>query len=433
MRLLFLGLQSILFLGGFTTASAQNNPRLPLQPAERHTSYYRRQTAEVSPGQQYSVQPAFPFTGLSVRIPRDATFSGAFVVVRQDTIFLQADEHTPPEVPYRVANLMVFDQPVEQFAFYSATLRGSISFSLINATGEKKSSNPALRSHRAHRTKAACEEPDFVPQEAWRQGLPAPSYTRRATTVEHIIVHHSATFNNLTNYENVVRNIYLFHTRDREWSDIGYNYLIAQDGTIFEGRSAGSQNVDNDNVQGAHFCGKNGGTMGICLLGNFNTAEPTDTALASLERLIAWKVDKEGLDPLGERTHPANARLRTIAGHRDGCATACPGDNLYPLLPAISVAVAARVATGCGTVAETSDSLLVFPVPTSGTLSVRIPDTVQVTNVRMYDLAGKQWSVAVSPVSEREFTLSTHSLATGLYVLHLWGVGYDARRKVLVQ
>lgn len=433
MRLLFLGLQSILFISGFTTAYAQNTIRLPLHEAERQSAYYSRQTANVSSDQLYMVQPGFSFTSLSLRIPGDATFKGAFVVVRQDTVFLQADEHTSPEVSYQVANLLVFDQPVEQFKFYSATLRGEISFSFINASGEKNNNSPALRTNRSHRAAATCEEPDFVPQEEWRVGLPAPTYTRRATSVEHVIVHHAATSNTLTDYENVVRNIYLFHTQDRGWSDIGYNYLIAQDGTIFEGRSAGSQSVDNDNVQGAHFCGQNGGTMGICLLGNFNTAEPTDTAVASLERLTAWKVDKEGLDPLGQRTHPANSSLETIAGHRDGCATECPGDNLYARLEAIRTSVAARVATGCEVLAETSDSLLVFPIPVAGALSIRLPDSVVVRQVRMYDMAGKQWSVSTSSINERTFTVDTQPLATGLYVLHLWGTGFDERRKVLVQ
>lgn len=355
------------------------------------------------------------------------------MVVRQDTLYLQADEHASPDVPYQQANLMVFDQPVDQLLFYSATLRGEVSFSFFNATGKQGNIQPALRTNRSHRTAADCEEPEFIPQDEWREGLPAPSYTRLTTTVEHIIVHHSATFNNLTNYTNVVRNIYLFHTEANKWSDIGYNYLIAQDGTIFEGRSAGSQPVDNDNVQGAHFCSQNGGTMGICLLGNYNTAEPTDTAVASLVRLTAWKVDQENLNPLGETPHPANPSLETIAGHRDGCPNECPGDNLYARLPAIRTSVAARIETGCGAVAEASDSLLIFPVPVAGALSVRLPDSAVVSQLRLYDLAGKQCPVPVSSVNEREFTIDTNPLATGVYVLHLWGRGIDARRKILVE
>lgn len=433
MRVFFIALQSILFIGGFTTAYAQNNVRLPLQEVERPSSYYSRQTAEVSAAQVYTLQPDLPFTSLSLRIPNSATFEGAFVVFQRDTFDLSVDEHAPSDASYQTANLIVSDQPINQLLFYSGTLSGEITFSFFNASFRKADRRPALRTNQGRRLTVACEEPDLIPQDEWRFGLPEPTYTRQSTAVEHIIVHHSATFNTLTNYVNVVRNIYLFHTQDRGWSDIGYNYLIAQDGTIFEGRSSGAQSIDNDNVQGAHFCGKNGGTMGICLLGTYTTTEPTDTALISLERLTAWKVDKEGLDPLGEKSHPANASLETIAGHRDGCATECPGDLLYARLGAIRTSVAERVATGCETVAEASDSLLVFPIPTLGELSVRLPDSVAVDRVRLYDLAGKQWDLSVQSESDRELTIDTRPLATGLYVLHLEGADFDVRRKILVR
>lgn len=433
MRLFFLGLQSILFIGGFTTAYAQNPVRLPLQEVERQSSYYSRQLAEISSSETYILRPDLPFTGLSLRIPNKAIFEGAYVVYQQDTFYLSADEHDPPNKSYQTANLMVFDAPVSQLLFYSGTLSGEISISFFNASLNKTSNGPSFRDKQGRRVSAACEEPDFIPQDEWRFGLPEPGYTRRATEVEHVIVHHSATFNTLTNYLNVVRNIYLFHTQDREWSDIGYNYLIAQDGTIFEGRSSGSQSLDNDNVQGAHFCGKNGGTMGICLLGTYTTTVPTDTALVSLERLAAWKVAKENLDPIGEQSHSANVRLPTIAGHRDGCATECPGDKLYARLGVIRSAVAARVAVACETVAEAADSLLIFPVPAGGELSVRLPDSVVINGVRMYNLAGKQWEYSVQSGDNQEFTIDTSPLASGLYVLHLMGRNFDLRRKILVR
>ena len=432
MRLFFLALQSILFIGGFTTAYAQNNVRLPLRYEEAQSSYYSRQSAEVSPHHYYTLQPDFAFTSLSLRVPRNASLDGGYVVVQQDTFYLSVDEHSPTEAPYQQANLIVFDRPVDQLLFYSATLRGQIVFSFFNATGKSENSSPVPRTGWSSRKAALCEEPDFIPQDEWRFGLPEPTYSRQATSVEHVIVHHSATYNTLTNYVNVVRNIYLFHTQERKWSDIGYNYLIAQDGTIFEGRSSGAQSVDNDNVQGAHFCGQNGGTMGVCLLGTYTTTKPTDPALVSLERLTAWKVDKENLDPLGETSHPANSRLATIAGHRDGCATECPGDQLYARLGALRTSVANRVAAGCETVTQAIDSLTIFPVPAVREFSVRLPDSVLVDRVRLYDLAGKQWEYT-PPGINREFTINVRSLASGLYVLHLGGANFDVRRKILVE
>lgn len=433
MRSFFLAVQILCLVGGVTTTHAQNNTRLATHEVERQSSYYSRQTAQVARADQYTLQPGFTFTSVSLGIDDRATFNGAYIIHRQDTFYLSANEHTPPDISYKQANLIIFDRPVEEISFYPATIRGEVSFSFFNASREKKSLTKSLRTTRPlHPTTNACEEPAFVPQADWREGLPAPTYTRATTAVEHVIVHHSATYNNLTNYENVVRNIYLFHTQDNGWSDIGYNYLIAQDGTIFKGRSAGAQWVKNDNIRGAHFCGKNSNTMGICLLGNYETAQPADTAVASLVKLTAWKLNKENLDPYGESAHPTSANLATIAGHRNGCATACPGDNLYARLNEIRDSVADYLAAGCE---DTPMALAVYPVPVSGTLTVELPDTVRLQTIRVYDIAGKSWKVPVSPTSENApiIELDTRILATGLYVLHLSGEGWEERRKILVE
>lgn len=166
-------------------------------------------------------------------------------------------------------------------------------------------------------------------QEDWRAGLPEPSYSRSFTDVAHVIIHHSAGSNEATNYTQVVRDIYIFHTESRGWSDIGYNYLIAQNGDIYAGRDpdGGAQ----DNVMGAHFCGRNSTTMGICLMGNYETASPTADTWSSLKKIVGFKLQKEDLDPLTSANHPLGD-IGHIAGHRDGCSTLCPGENVYQQL-----------------------------------------------------------------------------------------------------
>lgn len=168
-----------------------------------------------------------------------------------------------------------------------------------------------------------------VAQSEWRAGLPSPAYTRSFTAVTHVVVHHSAGSNSSTNYTQVVRDIYLLHTQVNGWSDIGYNYLIAQDGTIYTGRDpAGGE---QDNVLGAHFCGSNSGTMGVCLLGDYMTADPSTATWDALQQITAYKMEKENLDPLEAYAH-AFGELPAIIGHRDGCSTLCPGENVYEQL-----------------------------------------------------------------------------------------------------
>lgn len=175
-----------------------------------------------------------------------------------------------------------------------------------------------------------CQDPfTYVDQQIWREGLPEPDYPRSFHEVFHNVVHHSAGSNASTNFTQVVRDIYLYHTQVNGWSDIGYNYLIAQDGTIYAGRDP--EDGDQDKVRGAHFCGSNTGTLGVCLLGNYETTTPTDDTWRSLEQLLTFELLKQDLDPFDTNNHPLGT-LNAVVGHRDGCATLCPGENVYSML-----------------------------------------------------------------------------------------------------
>ena len=175
-----------------------------------------------------------------------------------------------------------------------------------------------------------------IPQSEWRAGLPEPNYTRSSTNVRHVVVHHSAGSNTNSNYTQVVRDIYLYHTQVNGWSDIGYNYLVAQDGSIYNGRDPGA--LEQDDVLGAHFCGSNSTTMGICMLGNYETAQMNFANYMSLLDIITWKLDHEGLTPYSSNQH-ALGTFDSVIGHRDGCSTLCPGENVYNRLEEVQLEV----------------------------------------------------------------------------------------------
>lgn len=207
-----------------------------------------------------------------------------------------------------------------------------------------------IRPQKAPRQKGAqgstgsVARPATIPQESWRAGLPDPRPNPQPTPSQHLIVHHTAGSNTDTQYVEVVRNIYLFHLQGRGWDDIGYNFLIAQNGWIFEGRD-GQGVADDDRIRGAHFCGKNSYTMGVAVLGNYQETFPPYPAGEALSDLLAWKADKEALSPYAAAIHPpeGGGSLPVIAGHRDGCATVCPGDLFYPELPRLRDDVARRI------------------------------------------------------------------------------------------
>jgi len=104
-----------------------------------------------------------------------------------------------------------------------------------------------------------------------------------------------------------VRAIQAFHQGpERGWADIGYNFLVAPDGTVFEGRGWG--------YTGAHARGHNSTTLGVAFIGDGRQPVP-DAAKRSI-LLLAQEADRRF------------GRLNRL-GHRDVGATACPGDVLF--------------------------------------------------------------------------------------------------------
>ena len=165
----------------------------------------------------------------------------------------------------------------------------------------------------------------------------------RTARVNHLIVHHTATANDATDWPAVVRTIWNFHAVTNGWRDLGYHYLIDPNGVMYEGRAGGAQ------AAGIHFSCANTGTMGIAMLGNYLSTAPSEAALQSLKTLLATKCQQLGLDPLGASFHASTGlKLPHIAGHLDAnasrnghvCAgTHCPGQTLYALLPKVRAEV----------------------------------------------------------------------------------------------
>lgn len=133
-----------------------------------------------------------------------------------------------------------------------------------------------------------------------------------AQVLHTLVIHHSAL--PLSDGPVEIQNL---HMDEKNFADVGYQYLINERGQLFEGRAV--------NVRGAHAFGCNHGTVGICLIGNFEEIEPTATQLRTLDALINALIS-------------AYPRITRMAAHKD-CnpgVTLCPGQNLYALLPGIA-------------------------------------------------------------------------------------------------
>jgi len=363
------------------------------------------------------ISPEFSMTGVVIKIDTSASFTNSFIIAENDTIFLKANEHSTDTSSYLSSNLIVFKNKLSEFRFYPSAIDKEVEFLFINASPSKK----VLRKAGRKKKDAGCSEPGMIDQEIWREGLPEPDYERIVHKVKNIIVHHSATSNDLTDYTNVIRNIYLYHTEGNGWSDIGYNYVIAQDGTIFKGRDPGI--YEQDNVMGAHFCSSNSGTMGICILGNYMDTSPTSESLNYLEDLLSWKAAKDTLNPYGICGHPLNPDLNIIAGHREGCSTLCPGDSLYYMLDSIRKETAGKLES-CGFLYSrviTDDWLMpqveIFQNPGHANVSIKTKN-ISVNKMYLADLNGKLIMVnSIIKIDDNHLTFNTDQIIPGMYFI----------------
>ena len=146
--------------------------------------------------------------------------------------------------------------------------------------------------------------------------------------VQRVVVHHTAESDKSRNIPggDKIRSVYYYHAVTRGWGDIGYHFLIDQDGKIYEGRAGG------DYVVGAHVFCNNINTIGVSLMGNFQRNQATKKQIASLTKLLNALGKKYDID-LSKTSKFHGEKGDNLIGHRDLGSTACPGDNMYALLP----------------------------------------------------------------------------------------------------
>ena len=101
------------------------------------------------------------------------------------------------------------------------------------------------------------------------------------------------------------------------WKGIGYHFIIRKDGSIERGRPLESV--------GAHCYNQNEHTVGICVVGNFELARPTQAQFRSAEKLIGAICGIYEIIPNDQ----------TIVGHKYYNRTACPGTYLQKWVPDI--------------------------------------------------------------------------------------------------
>ncbi|HUT22483.1 MAG TPA: peptidoglycan recognition family protein [Candidatus Bipolaricaulota bacterium] len=199
-------------------------------------------------------------------------------------------------------------------------------------------------------------DPSFkiIPRNQWLSESSNVDWPVNYYGIDHLILHHTGSapkdlngdeFINSADYKLMVSSIYNWQANGLGWGDIGYNYLIAPDGEIFEGRQGGEGAIGGHTLRSSvcdssvfsgdgDVIGFNHGTIGIAVLGDYNEQSLSAAARASLINLIA----KLGLDmslPPGGYSTREGLFLPTVVGHKDVDCTSCPGMNIESSLPII--------------------------------------------------------------------------------------------------
>lgn len=135
-----------------------------------------------------------------------------------------------------------------------------------------------------------------------------------AHTPTRLTIHHTVTPNNDSlSMAARLRQIQAYHIDVRRYCDIGYHFLIGQDGLIYQGRP--------ERTIGAHAYGANTNNVGISFVGDFSSREPSSAQLAAAARIMRALSSEYGI----------TLNRTNVKGHRQvgQTSTECPGQRLY--------------------------------------------------------------------------------------------------------
>jgi hypothetical protein len=154
--------------------------------------------------------------------------------------------------------------------------------------------------------------PSFViPRSKWTSSGVKNWLADPMSSVNRITVHHDAIMPVPGgSYAESLRRLQLIRKGhlNNGWADIGYHFAIDPKGRIWQARPL--------DFQGAHVKNHNPSNLGIVMFGNYEQIRPTSTSVQSLDKLIAYAMQRFMVP------------LSRVYTHRELRPTACPGRNL---------------------------------------------------------------------------------------------------------
>ncbi len=222
----------------------------------------------------------------------------------------------------------------------------------------------------ASETVSIISRADWSANEDWRYKNGEEIWSPEYSQPQAFVIHHTAGSDGGSDPQAAIRGVYYWHAKVLGWGDIGYNYIIDQQGNVYEGRAGGDGVVGAHVYRDAHCAAQrfggsdneasfNPGTIGIAVLGDYESdLSPNTKVKNALTNLIAQLGVEFGIPPDGEG-YLVDAVYPNVVGHGDLDCTDCPGKNLDAVIASIRTNAQALFASSSGTVTPVVKATLI--------------------------------------------------------------------------
>lgn len=236
-------------------------------------------------------------------------------------------------------------------------------------------------------------------REQWRADESKMTQTATHYAFTHSTIHHTDTLStDITDFDQFVRDLYHTHSVTNGWGDLGYHFLIAPDGTIYEGRYAGNDgdaahNSLGELVTATHNPNRDPSNLGIAFILDGDVELPPQAAIDSTTALLGdfatrhnWN-PQEIADYVNNATATTTVDVQRVTGYIDwgDAGVTSPGVKVHPYLPHWR-REAARTA-----------GQTVLPPQRAKLLNLRIPDTTY--NSKPWLAANGNWYMFMIPAA----------------------------------
>nr|AAF99599.1 hypothetical protein SBBI67 [Homo sapiens] len=159
-----------------------------------------------------------------------------------------------------------------------------------------------------------------VSRKAW--GAEAVGCSIQLTTpVNVLVIHHvpGLECHDQTVCSQRLRELQAHHVHNNSGCDVAYNFLVGDDGRVYEGVGW--------NIQGVHTQGYNNISLGFAFFGTKKGHSPSPAALSAMENLITYAVQKG---------HLSSSYVQPLLGKGENCLAPRQKTSLKKLAPALS-------------------------------------------------------------------------------------------------